>query len=84
MGTIIQEMNINRQAFGNAMQGKERERIKQAVTDGSITAEQEKEILAEMETYSKRRELMRKLIENGIEDGTITPDEARMLMHKRR
>ena len=84
MRSVMQELNIDRQAFRDAMQGKERERIKQAVTDGSITAEQEKEILAEMETYSKRRELMRKLIENGIEDGTITPDEARMLMHKRR
>jgi len=84
MRSVMQELNIDRQAFRDAMQAKERERIKQAVNDGSITSEQEKEILAKMETYSKRRELMRKLIENGIEDGTITPDEARMLMHKRR
>jgi len=84
MRSVMQELNIDRQAFRDAMQGKERERIKQAVTDGSITAEQEKEILAEMETYSKRRELMSKLIEKGIEDGTITRDEARMLMRKQR
>jgi len=84
MRSVMQELNIDRQAFHDAMQAKERERIKQAVTDGSITSEQEKEILAEMETHSKRRELMSKLIENGIEDGTITRDEARMLMRKRR
>ena len=82
MRSMMQELNIDRKAFRDAMQAKERERIKQAVTDGSITAEQEKEILAEMETYSKRRELMSKLIEKGIEDGTITRDEARMLMRK--
>ena len=84
MRSVMQALNIDRQAFRDAMQAKERERIKQAVTDGSITPEQEKEILAKMETHSKRRELMSKLIENGIEDGTITRDDARMLMHKQR
>jgi polyhydroxyalkanoate synthesis regulator phasin len=64
------------------MQAKERVRIKQAVADGSITPEQEKEILAKMETCAKQRELMRKLIENGIEDGIITRDEARMLIRR--
>jgi len=84
MRSVMQELNIDRQALREAMQAKERERIKQAVTDGSITLEQEKEILAKMETYSKRRELMSKLIEKGIEDGIITLDEARMLMRKQR
>ncbi len=84
MRSVMQELNIDRQAFRDAMQAKERERIKQAVTDGSITPEQEKEILAKMETRSKRRELMSKLIEKGIEDGTITRDEARILMRKQR
>ena len=82
--SVMQELNIDRQAFRDAMQAKVRERIKQALTDGSITPEQEKEILAKMETHSKRRELMSKLIEKGIEDGIITRDEARMLMRKQR
>ena len=84
MRSMMRELNIDRQAFRDAMQTKESARIKQAVTDGSITSEQEKEILAKMETHSKRRELMSKLIEKGIEDGTITRDEARMLMRKQR
>jgi hypothetical protein len=84
MRSVMQESNIDRQALREAMQAKVRERIKQAVTDGSITPEQEKEILAKMETHSKRRELMSKLIEKGIEDGIITRDEARMLMRKQR
>ena len=84
MRIVIQELNIDRQAFRDAMQAKERERIKQAVADGSITSEQENEILTKMETQAKRRELMRKLIEKGIEDETITRNEARMLLHKRR
>ena len=82
--SVMQELNIDRHAFRDAIQAKERERIKQAVTDGSITPEQEKEILAKMETHAKRREIMSKLIQKGIEDGTITRDEARMLMRKQR
>ena len=82
--SVMQEFNIDRQAFRAAMQAKESARIKQAVADGSITPEQEKEILVKIENRNKRRELMSKLIEKGIEDGTITWDEARMLMHKRR
>jgi hypothetical protein len=84
MRGVMRELNIDRQAFRDAMQAKERARIQQAVSDGSITPEQEKEILAKIENRNKRRELMRKLLEKGIEDGTITRDEARMLMHKRR
>ena len=84
MRSVMQELNINRQVFRDAMQAKERKRVKQAVTDGSITPDQEKKILAKMETHSKRRKLMSKLIEKGIEDGTITRDEARMLMRKQR
>ncbi len=84
MRTVMQELNIDRQAFRNLMQAKVIGQVKQAVADGAITPAQESEILAKMEFRSKRRELMGKLIEKGIEDGTITPEEARMLMRKQR
>ena len=84
MRTVMRELNIDRQTFRNTLQAKVRERIKQAAADGTITPEQEKEIFAEMENHSKRRELMSKLIEKGIEDGTITQEEAQMLMRKQR
>ncbi len=84
MRSVMQEFNIDRQAFRDALKAKERALIKQAVADENITPEQEKEILSKMENRTKRRELMSRLIEKGIEDGTITRDEARMLMHKKR
>jgi polyhydroxyalkanoate synthesis regulator phasin len=84
MRSAMQELNIDRQAFRAAVHAKEQTLIKQAVVDGSITPEQQKEILAKIENRTKRRELMGKLIEKGIEDGTITREEARMLLHKRR
>ena len=84
MRNLMQELNIDRQAFRSAMQAKVNERIKQAVANGTITPEQEKEILTRMENHTKRRELMSQLIEKGIENGTITQEQAQMLMRKPR
>jgi hypothetical protein len=83
MRSVMQELKIDRQAFRDAMLAKEKDLIKQAAADKSITPEQEKEILDKMETRSKRHELMSRLIEKGIEDETITREEAQMLMRKR-
>jgi len=84
MRTVMQALDIDRQKFRSAMQAKVKERITQAVADGTITPEQENEIFAKMENRAKRRELMSKLIEKGIANGTITQEEAQMLMPKRR
>ena len=83
MRMVMQELNIDRQAFRTAMQAKVSEWIKQSVSNGTITPEQEKEIFAKMENRSKRRELMSQLIEKGIKDGTITQEDAQMLLRKR-
>jgi len=84
MRNLMQELNIDRQALRRTMQAKVSERIKQAVANGTITPEQEKEILTRMENHNKRRELMSQLIEKGIEDGTITQEQAQMLLRKPR
>ena len=82
MRTVMQELNIDRQAFRRAMQVKVKERVKLAAVNGTITPEQEKDILTKIENGSKRRELMGQLIEKGIEDGTITPEQAQILKRK--
>jgi hypothetical protein len=84
MHSVMQELNVDRQAFRKAMQAKVSERIKQAAANGTITPEQQKDILTKMDNRSKRRELMSQLVEKGIEDGTITQEQAQMLMRKPR
>lgn len=84
MRAVMQDLNVDRQVFRNAMKAKVNERIRQAAVNKSITPEQEKEILTKMENRSKRRELMSRLIEKGIKDGTITQEDAQMLLRKRR
>jgi hypothetical protein len=84
MRAVIEELSIDRQAFRNAMQTKINNLIQQAAVNGTITAEQEKEIFKKTEDRAKRRELMSRLIEKGIEDGTITQEQAQTLIHKPR
>ena len=84
MRAVMQDLNVDRQVFRNAMKAKVNERIRQAAVNKSITPGQEKEILTKMENRSKRRELMSQLIEKGIKDGTITQEDAQMLLRKRR
>ena len=84
MHTILQELNIDRQAFHTAMRIKSIELIQKSAESGSITPEQAKAILTKMENRNKRRELMRQLIEKGIEDGTITREQAQMLTKRPR
>ena len=84
MHTVMEDLDIDREAFRTAMRAKINQRIKSAVADGSITAEQEKEILEKMEFHSQRREIMGRLVEKGVADGTITREQAQMLMRKPR
>jgi hypothetical protein len=82
MRAVMQELNIDRKTVRDAMHAKVRKRVSQAVADGTITSEQEKDILEKMEYRSKRREVMKQLIEKGLEDGTITREQTQMLMRK--
>jgi hypothetical protein len=84
MRAVMLELNIDRQKFREKMQAEVRKRVEKAATAGTITAEQEEEILTHMENRSQRREVMKQLIEKGLEDGTITQEQAQMIGPKRR
>lgn len=55
--SVVQELDIDHEAFQNAMQGKIRGLVRQAAENGSITPDQEKTILAKMEDQAQRRTL---------------------------
>jgi len=84
MYTVMKELNVDHQAFRAAMQVKIREQVKQAAAAGTITKEQEQEIIKKIENRSKKRDLMSRLVEKGVTDGIITQEEAHMLMRKPR
>jgi polyhydroxyalkanoate synthesis regulator phasin len=84
MHTVMQELNVDRQAFHTAMRIKSIELIQKSAESGTITPEQAKDILEKMKNRTQRRELMSQLIEKGVADGTITTGEAQMLMGKPR
>ena len=79
---VLEEYAIDREVFRAAMRAKFSQRVKEAAASGSITAEQEKDILTKMENRAQRHALMKQLIEKGVEDGTITQEQARMLLRR--
>ena len=79
---LLEDYGVDREAFRAAMRTNISAMIKQAAAGGSITTEQEKEILEKMEKRVQRQALMTRLIEKGLADGTITPEQAQMLKRR--
>ena len=84
---FMAENNIDRQAFHTAMQAKMNALVQYLAAGGYITQDQAKEYTDRVERKSQlrseRRDLMNQLIEKGVADGTITPEQAQMLQPKR-
>ena len=83
MRALLEELNIDRKAFGAAMQAKVNALVESLTAGGFITPEQAGEFGAKMERRAERRALMNQLIEKGIADGTITREQAQTLMRKK-
>ena len=81
---VMQDLSIDKEAFQNSMHEKIRNLVNQAEDSGSITPEQEREILAKIEVRVQRRALMKKMIDKGIADGSITEEQAQILQPRRR
>jgi polyhydroxyalkanoate synthesis regulator phasin len=84
---FMTEYSIDRQAFRTAMQAKMTSLVQYLAAGGYITADQAKKYSERIERRSQlrseRRELMNQLIEKGLADGTITPEQAQMLQAQR-
>ncbi len=81
---LLSEYQIDRQTFRTTMQTKMKDLVNQLAKIGYLTPQQEKKIVDQMEFRSQRRALMTRLIEKGIEDGTITDEQTQLLMRRPR
>jgi len=83
---FMTENNIDRQAFRTAMKAKMNSLVQYLAAGGYITADQARDYSDRMERKSQlrseRRELMNQLIEKGLADGTLTPEQAQLLQPK--
>jgi hypothetical protein len=82
MRGFLEEYNIDRQAFRAAMKVKTTALVQNLAAGKFITLEQAKEFDEKMERRAERRALMNRLVEKGIEDGTITAEQAQDLFRK--
>jgi len=81
---VLAEYQVDRKAFSEGMQTKYKDLLGRLSDDGYLTINQKNQILTQMDQNEQRRELMKSLIDKAITDGTITPDQAQLLLKKPR
>jgi hypothetical protein len=81
---VLAEYQIDRKAFSEAMHAKVQDLLGKLVESSYLTADQKNQVLAQMDQFVQRRALMKSLIDKAITDGTITPEQAQMLLKRPR
>lgn len=81
---VLAEYQVDRKAFSDGMQAKVQDLLGKLVEGSYLTADQKTQILAQMDQYAQRRVLLKSLIDKAAADGTITPDQAQMLLKRPR
>jgi hypothetical protein len=81
---VLAEYQVDRRVFSDGMRVKVQGLLEKLVEGSYLTADQKTQILAPMDQFAQRRELLKSLIDKGATDGTITPDQAQMLLKRPR
>ena len=81
---VLAEYQVDRKAFSEAMHAKVQVLLGKLVDSNYLTVDQRDQLLARMDQYAQRRALMKSLVDKAIADGTITPDQAKMLLKRPR
>jgi hypothetical protein len=81
---VLAEYKVDRKTFSDAMHAKVQALMGSLVASNYLTDAQQQEILARMDQYAQRRTLMKSVIDKAVTDGTITPDQAQMLLKRPR
>ena len=81
---VLAEYQVDRKAFSEAMHAKVQDLWGKLVESNYLTVDQRNQLLARMDQYAQRRALMKSLVDKAITDGTITPEQAQMLLKRPR
>jgi hypothetical protein len=81
---VMDEYKVDWMAFRTAVRGNEDKLIEDLVAKGYLTPEQQQKIAEQRELRAQRHTLMTLLVEKGVKDGTITQEQARMLLPRHR
>lgn len=81
---VLAEYQVDRKAFSDAMHVKVQDLWGKLVESNYLTVDQRNQLIARMDEYAQRRALMKSLIDKAINDGTITPEQAQMLLKRPR
>ena len=77
---VLSTYNVDRKVFHAAMKTKITALVKLLMDNGYLTAEQNAKIQNKMAKFAQRRQIITTLVEKGLADGTITQEQARLLV----
>ena len=77
---VLSTYNIDPKAFHSAMKTKFTALMKLLTDNGYLTAEQNAKIQDKMAKFAQRRQVMTTLVEKGLAEGTITQEQAQLLL----
>jgi hypothetical protein len=81
---VLAEYQVDRKVFRDAMQLKVQDLLGKLVDSNYLTVDQRSRLLAQMDQYAQRRELMKSLIDKAVTEGTISPEQAQTLLKRPR
>jgi len=79
---VLSQHQIDRKAFADGMRTRFDNLLGQLNNAGYLTAEQKDQVVADAQQRFQRRALMKSLIDKGVSDGTITPEQGDSLLKR--
>ncbi len=79
---VLAAHHVDRKAFAEGLRTRFQNLLGQLGNSGYLTADQKSRILAQVEQRVQRRSIMKGLIDKGVSDGTITPEQAQTLFNR--
>jgi polyhydroxyalkanoate synthesis regulator phasin len=77
---LLDQYKITPEAFQTAMRPKVTALVNQLVETGYLSKAQASDVLERLDKFAERQTVMKKLIEKGVKDGTITQEQASLLL----
>jgi hypothetical protein len=77
---VLTELGVDRTVFSDIMRAKVQDLLGKLVESNYLTADQKTQLLARLDRYAERRALMKRVVDKAVTDGTITPDQAQLLL----
>ena len=77
---VLAANNVDRKAFADGMKTRFQGLLGQLSNGGYLTDAEKNQIISRMDKFAERRTLLKSLVDKGLADGTLTQEQAQILI----